>query len=194
MAPCRCLHCRPPPVHPPSRSHSPALWAALTYKETLLYYTAPVFTILVFQIYPPILAFDLADANVKISSSLNINVNESVKHTKLRGIIYYGHNHFISRIITGTNQIRFHDGITTGSQTIYEGLLNQNFDLSVCKEKLPSMAIYAADYIQNNLHLLILRTRLCHALQLGPHPQVVQGLASATLYFTSILGRCHRDT
>ncbi len=71
--------------------------------------------------FPPLLAFDFANSYVRITSSININVNEAAKTHKLRDIIYYGHNHFVSRIITGTDQVWFHDGITTGSQTLYEG-------------------------------------------------------------------------
>ncbi|KAI0788943.1 hypothetical protein BC629DRAFT_1273008, partial [Irpex lacteus] len=40
---------------------------------------------------------------------------------KLIGIIYYGNNHFTSRIISNSGDIWYHDGIETQSQCQYEG-------------------------------------------------------------------------
>jgi len=59
----------------------------------------------------------------------------------LRGVIYYGSNHFTSRIISSTGQVWFHDGIVTGRSTEYEGTL-EDVVLTVCRSKQPCVLIY----------------------------------------------------
>ena len=64
---------------------------------------------------------------------------------RLKGIIYYGNFHFISRIITNDGKIWLHDGMTSGRNSIMEGNM-QNIThnyLTQCKGKVVALAIYA---------------------------------------------------
>ncbi|KAF6761070.1 hypothetical protein DFP72DRAFT_1089701 [Ephemerocybe angulata] len=63
---------------------------------------------------------------------------------RLAGVIYYGDNHFTSRVITRDNKVYFHDGMDGGHST-YEGILGQSFpndNLVVCDGRAPSLAMY----------------------------------------------------
>jgi hypothetical protein len=70
----------------------------------------------------------------------------------LRGIVYRDGNHFVSRLITKDGKMWYHNGITTGSNCIFEGKLDQIPDnewlmtsskgFSCCKAVL---VIYARD-------------------------------------------------
>ena len=93
----------------------------------------------------PILAFHFAGHKPFIDPVFNVNINEQNITYVLNGVIYFGHYHFTSRIINKSGLIWFHDGITTGNDVIYEGTLN-NINLSVCKEKYASAAIYSIKY------------------------------------------------
>ncbi|KAF9455951.1 hypothetical protein BDZ94DRAFT_1135828, partial [Collybia nuda] len=61
----------------------------------------------------------------------------------LRGIIYYGDNHFTARYITSGGQIWFHDGMITGQSMRYEGMLNSQLDLYTCQSKTAVSALYS---------------------------------------------------
>ncbi|KAF6761873.1 hypothetical protein DFP72DRAFT_802495 [Ephemerocybe angulata] len=63
---------------------------------------------------------------------------------RLAGVVYYGSEHFISRVITRDNKVYVHDGIE-GPHSTYEGVLDNNFalpDLNACRTKQASQAIY----------------------------------------------------
>ncbi len=47
---------------------------------------------------------------------------------RLRGLIYWGEFHFVSRIIDRSGQVWFHDGITTGSSCQWEGTIDLSSD------------------------------------------------------------------
>jgi hypothetical protein len=91
------------------------------------------------------MAFDVS-ANIHVvNSELNLLVDNDNFRYMLRGIIYYGLNHFTARIITAAGQVWFHDGITTGSSLEYDGtiltMLPQN--LMHCRSKAAAVAIYS---------------------------------------------------
>ncbi|KIL56950.1 hypothetical protein M378DRAFT_61682, partial [Amanita muscaria Koide BX008] len=72
--------------------------------------------------YPlPLIAFDFTGQKPKIDSKINVNINGTDVQYKLRGIIYFGDNHFTSRIVSESGMTWFHDGIATGVSVIYEG-------------------------------------------------------------------------
>ncbi|KAI0684216.1 hypothetical protein BC835DRAFT_1515159 [Cytidiella melzeri] len=43
---------------------------------------------------------------------------------KLRGIIYYGKNHYTSCIVSDNRDLWFHKGISTGRHTEYDGIMS----------------------------------------------------------------------
>lgn len=47
---------------------------------------------------------------------------------RLRGLIYFGEFHFVSRIIDRSGQVWFHDGMTTGSSCQWEGIIDLSSD------------------------------------------------------------------
>jgi hypothetical protein len=103
-----------------------------------------------FKQAPAILSFDLSDSlneeQTRIptfNSSITIEVNNQTFVYKLRGILYYGNGHFTSRIVTSTGHIWFHDGISTGSSTEYEGTLTSIHNLAICRSRVATAAIYA---------------------------------------------------
>ena len=63
----------------------------------------------------------------------------------LKSIIYHGNNHFCSKIISVDGTILYHDGITTGSNSIEDGHLSTKSyeELRTCNEKILVLAIYA---------------------------------------------------
>ncbi|KAF6747328.1 hypothetical protein DFP72DRAFT_821903, partial [Ephemerocybe angulata] len=63
---------------------------------------------------------------------------------RLAGLIYYGNDHFTSRVITRDNKVYFHDGMDGGHST-YEGILGRSFptgNLRKCDGRTPSLAVY----------------------------------------------------
>ncbi|KAF8326169.1 hypothetical protein F5887DRAFT_882089 [Amanita rubescens] len=60
----------------------------------------------------------------------------------LRGIIYFSNYHFTSRIVYENGMTWFHDGITTGDEPIYDGMINTIQNLYHCRGKNASIAIY----------------------------------------------------
>lgn len=59
----------------------------------------------------------------------------------LRGIIYFGNQHFSARIILNADQVWYHDGISTGAELINEGAL-ASINLSECQGKTASIVFY----------------------------------------------------
>ena len=94
----------------------------------------------------PILAFHFAGQKPFIDSTFTVNINGQIITYILSGVIYFGNYHFTSRIIDKSGLIWFHDGIATKNDVIYEGTITSNIDLSVCKERFASAAIYSIKY------------------------------------------------
>ena len=94
----------------------------------------------------PILAFHFAGQQPFIDSVFTVNINEQIITYILCGVIYFGNYHFTSRIIDKSGLIWFHDGIATRNDVIYEGTIGSDIDLSVCKQRFASAAIYSIKY------------------------------------------------
>ena len=62
----------------------------------------------------------------------------------LKGIVYYGDEHFTARIFIN-NDVWFHDGITTSQKCIKEGNINYftNDDLLQCQGKIAVLIVFA---------------------------------------------------
>ena len=95
---------------------------------------------------PPLLAVEVSGHDIQIDNQISIKV-EDVQYTyTMIGIVYYGDDHFTARIILEDKQIWFHDGITTGHNTIYEGSLALNCpELHTCRGKQASLVLYFLD-------------------------------------------------
>ena len=94
---------------------------------------------------PEILVLEYPHTNIKTSHKIKMKIQDEYKVLCLRGIIYHGNNHFCSRIISVDETIWYHDGITTGNNSIEDGhLSNMNYeDLKTCNGKRLVLAIYA---------------------------------------------------
>ncbi|KAF8871244.1 hypothetical protein BD779DRAFT_1430539, partial [Infundibulicybe gibba] len=63
-------------------------------------------------------------------------------HYKLKGIIYYGNNHFTARVISPLDRVWFHDGMETGPAMEYEGTLSPSLNLTSRNSRPAVVAIY----------------------------------------------------
>ena len=95
---------------------------------------------------PPLLAIEVSGHEIQLDNQISIKV-ENVQYTyTLVGIVYYGDDHFTARIILEDGQVWFHDGITTGCNTIYDGSLALNCpELHTCRGKHASLVLYSLD-------------------------------------------------
>jgi PIF1-like helicase len=88
-----------------------------------------------------------ADALLDISPMINIRTIGNNLELRLKGIIYFGGDHFTSRIISSTNRVWYHDGITTGASVEDEGQLSDGVDLTRCRgERVPCDILYCKAY------------------------------------------------
>ena len=96
---------------------------------------------------PKLLILEYPYTTIKTSHKIKIKVNNTNTLLYLKGIIYYGENHFTSRIISKDGKIWFNDGITTGGRSIEEGHLSMMSDknLRKCKGKDLILAVYACN-------------------------------------------------
>jgi hypothetical protein len=94
---------------------------------------------------PDLLLLEYPHTNIKSSHKIKIKINDEYKILSLRGIIYHGENHFISRIISSDGTIWYNDGIKTGKNSIEDGHLStiSYKDLKFYKEKNLVLAVYA---------------------------------------------------
>jgi hypothetical protein len=103
-----------------------------------------VFIINEFAVAPPLLAIDISGHDLQLDNETYVKVGNVQYTYTLIGIVYYGDDHFTARIILEDGQIWFHDGITTGRNTIYDGSLALNCpDLRTCRGKRASLVIYS---------------------------------------------------
>jgi hypothetical protein len=71
---------------------------------------------------PPVLFLEIPIlSEYSVDPKLTLGSEHEPINMILRGVIYHGSNHFVSRIISGTGDVWFHDGIATGRHCIYEG-------------------------------------------------------------------------
>ena len=70
--------------------------------------------------------------DIEVSKTITLKAEAGPVTLPIRGAIYYTGNHFVSRIISPTGEVWYHDGIETRRQCIREGHL---FDFSECSLK-----------------------------------------------------------
>ena len=87
---------------------------------------------------PELLICHLPYTDVKINKSF-IFCN---KRYKLKGVVYYGSNHYTSCIILENNSIWYHDGIQTGSSMILEGNISSKTRWNKHNDKNAVLFIY----------------------------------------------------
>jgi hypothetical protein len=77
----------------------------------------------------------------------NPRLEISEKEYQLVGIVYLGHSHFVSRVISSDLKVFLHDGIY-GAYSMSEGELGEDIsveELSQCGDKTPTLALYVLD-------------------------------------------------
>jgi len=81
---------------------------------------------------------------LEVNRSFVLNKDCSQYKFELKGIVYFGQNHFTSHIITQGGQVWFHDGMTLGHSMRYEGLINSDLcpDLFHVANTTALLAIY----------------------------------------------------
>jgi hypothetical protein len=99
-----------------------------------------------FNQLPPLLVFDLSHRpEVVVDHRLIVAcTDQNTADYRLRGIIYFGHHHFISRFVSRRGVVWCHDGPITGSSLIMQGRL-ESVDLSTCGSSVVTAAIYERD-------------------------------------------------
>ena len=60
---------------------------------------------------------------VMISKSITLCTDTSQVILPIRGAIYYGNGHSVSRIVSPAGKVWYHDGIKTKRQCVHEGYL-----------------------------------------------------------------------
>jgi hypothetical protein len=61
--------------------------------------------------------------DIDVSKTITLNSEAGPVNLPICGVIYYTGNHFVSRIISPTGDVWYHDGIETKRQCIREGHL-----------------------------------------------------------------------
>jgi PIF1-like helicase len=96
-----------------------------------------------FRHIPYLLAVDLSGQRLIIDTSVTISqVDGGPINYMLAGVMYYGANHFTSRIVESSQLVWFHDGVETGRYMEYEGTIDSLGSLSHCRGKSATAAIY----------------------------------------------------
>jgi hypothetical protein len=97
-----------------------------------------------FNVVPKVLVFDLQSASVVVSRKICFCDGDTRVVFGLMGVVYFGDFHYTARVCI-RNSVWFHDGIGTGKNCVYEKELSEFTDseLSTCRDKILSLAIYA---------------------------------------------------
>jgi hypothetical protein len=69
------------------------------------------------------IGFTQTSQDIEISKQITIQSEAGPVNLPIRGAIYYSGNHFVSRIISPTGEVWYHDGIETKRQCVREGHL-----------------------------------------------------------------------
>ena len=103
--------------------------------------------ILFFKQVPPILVLEYSMRNIVTSHKLEFRTDTGIKSLTLRGIVYHGHYHFTSRVISRQKKVWYLDGISTGNSCIDDGSLDDLCDneLKSCRSNGLVLAIYAQE-------------------------------------------------
>ena len=70
-----------------------------------------------------VINFSHQSQGIKISKSITLESESGPTTLNIRGAIYYGGAHFVSRIVSPTGEVWYHDGIETKRQCFREGHL-----------------------------------------------------------------------
>ena len=70
-----------------------------------------------------VIGFTQDSQDIELSKTITLNSEDGPVTLPIRGAIYYTGNHFVSRIISPTGVVWYHDGIETKCQCICEGHL-----------------------------------------------------------------------
>ena len=98
-----------------------------------------------YQAIPPLLALEVTSAPaINPELVVQIRIKGVDCQYNLRGIIYFGAGHYVSRFVSTDHHVWYHDGIETGRNMINDGMLN-NCDLRSCRDKLPATYIYVLE-------------------------------------------------
>ena len=93
----------------------------------------------------PILVFYFSEQTIYLNHTAEVAIQNIRKKYRLSGILYYGNNHFTSRIISQEGYVWYHDGMATHAHMILDGAsLHEDMDLLVCRERRACAAIYEA--------------------------------------------------
>ena len=116
---------------------------------------------------PNILALSFPQSNLHTDTEFLMKVEHNDYQYILRGIIYFGADHFTSRIITDQTLIWYHDGIETAADVDYKGTIGNVQDLNTCRgKKLLLPYIHCSSLptdVKKFCFLLSFRTHTCHA-------------------------------
>ena len=69
------------------------------------------------------IGFTANSQDIDVSKTLTLTSEAGPVTLPIRGVIYYTGNHFVSRIISPTGEVWYHDGIETKRQCVCEGHL-----------------------------------------------------------------------
>ena len=92
----------------------------------------------------PLIILDVSSAHyVRPDPILQVRVHDRPQPHMyhLRGIGYFGGDHFVSRIIKSDGHVWYHDGMETGRSMNYHGLI-ENYDWRMCRGKKPVIYVY----------------------------------------------------
>ncbi|KDR65563.1 hypothetical protein GALMADRAFT_81725, partial [Galerina marginata CBS 339.88] len=94
---------------------------------------------------PKLVILEYPFSNIETSHKIKMKGNNQINILSLREIVYYGENHFSSRIISSEGKIWYHDGIETGKKSIEDGYLfsMDSKTLKTCQEKNLVLAVHA---------------------------------------------------
>ena len=82
-------------------------------------------------------------SDIKLTKSISAGENGSRVVYKLRGIIYFGQQHFTACVVNKNGQVFYHDGITTGRQCNYIGVFKDLENPHSYKGKKAAAVIYS---------------------------------------------------
>ncbi|KAF8133024.1 hypothetical protein EV363DRAFT_1162963, partial [Boletus edulis] len=93
---------------------------------------------------PHVISFDISSLSTQFIISSNIKILKNSRNTilKLKRIIYFGDNHFVTRMFDCDDNMWFHDGQCNSGFIISENYSITNTDLNRCHGKLASILIY----------------------------------------------------
>ena len=101
-----------------------------------------------YSMLPSILVFEYPELDIETNHKIKLQSHDGEGKTLyLRGIVYHGQDHFVSRIIGPEGNMWFHDGISTGSCCTNDGHLNMidNEALRRHENKLLVLSVYSEE-------------------------------------------------